>query len=52
MVIGGLLLGAILAGNVARAVQSRGIRPPRARAARKEVVETEREAVRTPATRS
>jgi rhamnose transport system permease protein len=52
MVIGGLLLGAILAGNVARAVQSRGIRPTRARTPRKEVVETEREAVRTPATRS
>jgi len=39
MVIGGLLLGAILAGNIARAVHVRGAPWNRARAARKEVVQ-------------
>jgi hypothetical protein len=41
IVIGGLLLGAILAGNVVRAVQGRGLPWRRARGPRKEVVETE-----------
>jgi rhamnose transport system permease protein len=41
IVIGGLLLGAILAGNVVRAVQDRGLPWRRARRPRKEVLETE-----------
>jgi hypothetical protein len=38
MVIGGLLLGAILAGNIARAAHGRGTPWKRALASRKEVV--------------
>jgi rhamnose transport system permease protein len=41
IVVGGLLVGAILAGNVARAVQARGLPWRRARRPRKEVLETE-----------
>jgi len=41
IVIGGLLVGAILAGNVVRAVQSAGLPWRRARSPRKEVLETE-----------
>ena len=41
IVVGGLLVGAILAGNVVRAVQSRGLPWRRARRPRKEVLETE-----------
>lgn len=51
IVVGGLLVGAILAGNVVRAVQSRGLPWRRARRPRKEVLETESQeqvAVTTP----
>jgi rhamnose transport system permease protein len=41
IVVGGLLLGAILAGNVVRAVQGRGLPWRRAHGPRKEVLETE-----------
>ncbi len=41
MVIGGLLVGAILAGNVVRAVQGRGLPWKRARVPRKEVIQAE-----------
>jgi hypothetical protein len=41
MVIGGLLVAAILAGNVLRGAQSRGLPWTRARYARKEVTQAE-----------
>jgi hypothetical protein len=41
VVIGGLLLGAILAGNLVRAVRERGLPWQRARTPRKEVSEAE-----------
>jgi rhamnose transport system permease protein len=41
IVVGGLLVGAILAGNVVRAVQSRGLPWRRARRPQKEVLESE-----------
>jgi len=44
IVIGGLLLGAILAGNLIRAVQQRGLPWRRAHGPRKEVLETESQA--------
>ena len=41
MVIGGLLLGAILAGNAIRAAKARGLRLGKAEAVRKEVTQAE-----------
>lgn len=46
LVIGGLLLGAILAGNVVRAIRERGLPWMGARSRRKEVMATENEAAR------
>jgi rhamnose transport system permease protein len=52
IVIGGLLLGAILAGNVVRAVQGGGLPWRRARSPRKEVLETESLTQRSSSARS
>ena len=45
IVVGGLLLGAILAGNIVRAVRGRGLPLRRAIGPRKEVTRTEGQAV-------
>jgi rhamnose transport system permease protein len=52
MVIGGLLLAAILAGNAVRAVQGGGLPRIRARFPRKEVVQREAQAAQVQSTRS